>query len=335
MSESKVDIARAYIEKFIELGLRYNRGYSKREIAAQMALDRPDVFKNIELARDAVRRATAAVGSRRPYVRGHELARRFALIENGAVELENPEPYIIPEKFKRSLWMADLHSRFCDRDALRIAIDYGIEKKCDSVVILGDFMDFYGSSRFDKSPNVLEYFQTENEWGAEVLSLLQDTFGQVFLKKGNHDIRREQRIGKMSLQFPELSGVQTYAECLSFPGSRVEIIEDYRVVKFGRLNGIHGHEYQGGGGIHVAYNRGGKAMDNVISAHSHIAQSDMRKTIDGSVIVSTTLGCLCNLHPRYNPMNSWTQGFAVVERDSDGHFMIDNRVIVNGRAYPR
>jgi hypothetical protein len=134
---------------------------------------------------------------------------------------------------------------------------------------------------------------------------------------------------------PELISMPTYKECLSFNKSKVEFIEDYRVIRFGKLNGIHGHEFQGGGGVHVAYNRMNKAMDSVLSAHSHIAQSDLRKTIDGSVIVSVTLGCLCDLHPRYNPMNSWTQGFAVVERCDNGNFMIDNRVIIEGKAYPR
>lgn len=334
MIETKRDIARLYIEKYIELGLKYNRGYSKRSIAQNVFDERPDMFLNFEDARFVVRSVTNATGNKK-VKGGDELERRFAMIEEGAVELTNPEPYIIPEQFKKALCLADLHSRFCDKKALEMAINYGIKAKCDCVIINGDYLDFYQNSKFDRNPNILQYFDTENDWGITVLKLLQDTFGQVFLKKGNHDIRREQRIQKMALQMPELLEMQTYNECLSFPNSKVEIIEDYRVVRFGKLNVIHGHEYQGGGGIHVAYNRMNKAMDSVLSAHSHIAQSDLRKTIDGSVIVSVTLGCLCDLHPRYNPMNSWTQGFAVVERESDGNFMIDNRVIIDGKAYPR
>ena len=332
--ETKRDITRTYIEKFIQLGLKYQKGYSKRSIAQNIFDERPDLFISIEDARLNVRAVMNLIGNRR-VKGGDELARRFSLIEDGAAELPNPEPYIIPEQFKKALCIADLHSRFCDKKALEIAINYGIKAKCDCVIINGDYIDYYQNSRFDKNPDILRYFDTENDWGIEVLRLLQDSFGQVFLKRGNHDLRREQRIQKMALQMPELMDMATYNECLSFPNSKVEIIEDYRVIKFGKLNIIHGHEYQGGGGIHVAYNRLNKAMDSVLSAHSHIAQSDLRKTIDGSVIVSVTLGCLCDLHPRYNPMNSWTQGFAVVERKDKGHFMIDNRVIIDGEAYPR
>ena len=334
MVEVKRDIAREYVEKFIQLGLKYNKGYSKRAIAQNLAVERPDMFTSVEDARSNIRAVMNLYGGRK-VKSGDELARRFAMIEEGVIELPNPEPYITPERFKKALCLADLHSRFCDKKALEIAINYGIKAKCDCVVIDGDYLDFYQNSRFDKNPLILDAFYTENDWGITVLKLLQDTFGQVFLKKGNHDIRREQRIQKMALQMPELMDMQSYNECLAFSNSKVEFIEDYRVVRFGKLNVIHGHEYQGGGGIHVAYNRLNKAMDSVLSAHSHIAQSDLRKTIDGSVIVSVTLGCLCDLHPRYNPMNSWTQGFAVTEREADGNFMIDNRVIIDGKAYPR
>lgn len=330
----KTIVAKEYVEKFIELGIKHKRGYSKRSISTAMFLENPGVFIDEEDARRYIRRATGSTGADKT-AGGDELGRRFALIEDCTRELDNVEPFLIPIQYKKALWIADLHSRFCDRDALRVAIEYGIKQGCDSVVILGDFMDYYASSRFDKNPRVVEYFETENEWGVEVLRLLQDTFGKIFLKKGNHDIRREARIHELVPRYPDLGELQTYKDCLSFTKSSVEIIEDYRVIRFGRLNGIHGHEYQGGGGIHVAYNRGGKAMDNLISAHSHISQSSMRTAIDGSVIVSTTLGCLCDLHPRYNPINSWTHGFAVIERDESGDFMIDNRVIINGKAYPR
>jgi predicted phosphodiesterase len=334
MEESKRDVAREYAEKFIQLGLKYNRGYSKRSIAQNLFEERPDMFSSVEDARYSVRAILSAAGGRQARSDA-EISRRFTMIEDGAIELPNNQPFEIPDQYKKALCLADLHSRFCDKKALEIAVKYGIKAKCDCVIINGDFMDFYQHSRFDKNANIIQYFDTENDWGISVLSMLQSAFGKVFLKKGNHCIRREQRIQKLALQMPELMDMQSFAECLFFDGSTVEIIEDYRVVKFGKLNIIHGHEYQGGGGIHVAYNRMTKSMDNVLSAHSHVAQSDLRKTIDGSVIVSVTLGCLCDLHPRYNPMNSWTQGFAVVERLVDGNFMIDNRVIINGVAYPR
>ena len=97
------------------------------------------------------------------------------------------------------------------------------------------------------------------------------------------------------------------------------------------MNIIHGHEYQGGGGIHVAYNRMNKAMDNVISGHSHVTQNSVKKSLSGKFYGSWTVGCLCSLSPRYAPKNNWNHGFVIVERDADGEFVVDNRMIIDGK----
>ena len=207
----------------------------------------------------------------------------------------NYTPFTIPSSYKKTLWIADLHSRFCDKKALEIAVEEAIKKSCDSVVINGDFMDFYGFSRFDKSPSIKIHFEEEREWGQDILSLLQDIFGYVVLKKGNHDTRREKYISKISESAPELEGLALYEDYLRFNFSRINFVEDYNHICYGNLNGIHGHEYQGGGGIHVAYQRFNKALSNVISAHSHKSQTIIRQNISGDFYGSWTIGCLCSL----------------------------------------
>lgn len=333
-NNGKTDIAREYVEKYIQLGIKHKRGYSKKYIATVIAEDHPDLFRDVEDARVFVRQVTNASGCGLRTKRGEDLARRFALIGQPYIELPNPEPFVIPKQYKNTLVIADLHSKFYDRRATEIAINYGVKKGCDSVIINGDFMDFYGASRFDKSALTLTGFEDEREWGVDILQLLQECFGKVFLKKGNHDIRRELSHERLAVQFPEVLDLARYSEYLFFDDSNVEIIEDYRHIIYGKANIIHGHEYQGGGGIHVAYNRLNKTMDNTISAHSHTTQSDFRPDINGNLYGSWSIGCLCNLHPRYNPKNRWTQGFARIERDDSGEFEMLNRMIYNGKTIP-
>jgi hypothetical protein len=194
-------------------------------------------------------------------------------------------------------------------------------------------MDFYGSSHFDKDPSIIKYFEDEREWGQDTLKLLQDCFGYVVLKKGNHDIRREKKIQQLAIQHEEIRGLETYADYLRYDRSNVQIVEDYNYIKYGKLYIFHGHEYQGGGGKHVAFNRLNKAMKHILSAHSHVSTDYKMKTIDQDVLISCTVGCLCNLHPRYNPLNNWSQGFAIVEREEDGTFEINNKVIINKIIY--
>lgn len=332
MHNNNIDVARCLIDKYIKIAIGNNTGYSKRFIASVLLAENPDRFPDLESARTCVRKALNANGHIR--LKCSDLASRFALMQSSVDELPNQAPFVMPGVCSRTLAIADLHSRFCDKRALSTAIEYGIKQKCDSVVIDGDYMDFYGFSRFDKSPMVLEGFYNEQEWGVDVLKLLQDCFGRVYLKKGNHDIRRQQNAEKMSVQFPELFGLASYERYLDFEGSRVQFIEDYNHIVYGKLNIIHGHEYQGGGGVHVAYNRMGKTMDNTLSAHSHKAQSVIKTNINGDIIGSWALGCLCNLHPRYNPKNDWTQGFAILEKDSTGDFEVKNRLIFGNKTFP-
>lgn len=326
---NKTDLARAIVREYIELGIKHQRGYSKRFIATVLQSKYPDVFKDVEDARVYVRRVTGANG--RKLKMDRQLEEDFALLENPMVECEL-KPFTVPKQYKKALIINDVHSKFHDRRAIEVAVNHGAKRDCDIVIINGDLFDFYQFSRFDKNNRIRAEFYSEREWVQDFLLLLQKTFGKVVFKKGNHDIRREQLIQKLSADVPEMQGLEDLSDYIMFDGSTVEVVEDYDIIEFGKLNLIHGHEYQGGG-IHVAYNRLNKAMDNVISGHSHVTQSSMKKTVTGKFYGSWAVGCLCSLSPRYNPQNNWNHGFAIVERDSTGDFVVDNRRIIDGRIF--
>ena len=323
----KLDLARQIIERYIEIGTRTERGYSKNFISTVLLSEHPDIFKDQEETRFYVRRALGAKGERSINDKSEALAAKFALISEPVHELVNSSPFIMPQGYKSTLFIADLHSRFYNRQALEIAINDGIKQKCDSVIILGDFMDFYGDSKFDKNPSIVQQFEAEREWGQDILKLLQDTFGYVVLKKGNHDIRRELHIQRLAAKMPEIQGLESYSDYLFYEGTNTQFIEGHRVIEYGKLGCIHGHEYQGGGGIHAAYNRLNKAKQNVVSAHSHISQRDIRMNLKGEPIGSWTLGCVCNLNPAYNPKNDWTNGFGIGRKDISGDFEFENKII--------
>lgn len=323
----KLDLAREIIEKYIEIGTRTERGYSKKFIGKVLYNEHPDLFKDEEDARAHIRRALGLKGAAYVTERSEELKARFALISEPVHELRDSTPFIMPQGYKSTLFIADLHSRFYNRTALEVAINDGIKQKCDSVIILGDFMDFYADSKFDKNPSIVQLFESEREWGQDILKLLQDTFGYVVLKKGNHDNRRELHIQRLAAKMPEIQGLESYSDYLFYEGTNTQFVEGHRVIEYGKLGCIHGHEYQGGGGIHAAYNRLNKAKQNVVSAHSHISQRDIRMNLKGEPIGSWTLGCMCNLNPAYNPKNDWTNGFGIGRKDTNGDFEFENKII--------
>lgn len=331
-SLTKTEIAKQYIEKYIEIALKNKSQFSKRFIATVMQAENSERFKDVEDARTFIRMATDTAGRKAKTPEKAELNKFFALIPAEIRDTTTTEPFIIPVSIKKTLWISDIHGRFYDRKALQIAIDYGIKSNCDSVVINGDFLDFYGDSKFDKNPSLVYLFE-EQEWGQEVLQMLQKLFGYVVLKQGNHDVRRELHIQRLSATKPELMDMAKYSDYLFYDGCTVHFVEDYRHIVYGKLNAIHGHEYYGGGGIHVAHNRLHKAFDNVISGHSHVAQSKIKTSISGEVYGSWALGCLCDLHPRYASKNEWVHGFAITEKEPDGSFGVENKAIFNGKIF--
>ena len=328
---TKSDIAREIVQRYIDLGIKHNTSYSKRFIATVLQSEHPDIFKDVENARGIIRVVTGTNGTKK-YKLNEQLTRDFALLEQPIVECEI-KPYVVGTQYKKALIINDIHSRFYDRKATEVAINNAAKNGCAIVIINGDLLDFYQFSRFDKNPNIMRYFYSEREWVQDFLLLLQKTFGKVVYKKGNHDIRRELLLQRKSADIPEIQGLENIADYVFFDNSTVDVVEDYNVVEFGRLNIIHGHEYQGGGGIHVAYNRMNKAMDNVISGHSHVTQNSVKKSLSGKFYGSWTVGCLCSLSPRYNPQNNWNHGFAIIERDENGNFEVQNKMIVGGKIY--
>ena len=327
---TKVEIAKQHLEKYIDIALRNSKQFSKRYLATVLYNEQPDVFNDVEDARQVIRYCLNASG--RQYKNREELSRQFSLIPEQIREVETTEPFKVPTSIRKSLFIADVHGRFYNRTALEIAINYAIKENCDSVIIDGDFLDQYQYSKFDKNPAVSVVFE-EREWGQDMLELLQNTFGYVVFKAGNHDIRREKQIERLATTMPEMMEWSNLSDYLFFDGCHVQFVQDYRMIEYGKLNVIHGHEYWGSGGMHVANNRFNKALDNIISAHSHKPQSVIRPNIKGEIYGSWALGCLCALNPRYSPMNDWSNGFAIVEKEGSGDFNVDNRVIMGTKTF--
>jgi hypothetical protein len=323
----KADIAREYVKKYIEIAKEKNTSFSKRYIAKVIHAENPDRFKSVEDARSYVRGVTGSnIGNRlKP-----DLKEAFLLMESGIKEIDT-SPFIFPKDKKKILVVNDLHSQFYNKKALEIAFNDAINWGADSILINGDFLDFYGKSSFDKDPRLLRQLD-EQEWGQDMLQLMQDTFGYVVLKEGNHDMRLHKYINNRFGSAPELIGMLGgLKDYLFFDGCKVNFVEDYRRVKLGSLTAIHGHELGGGGGIQAARNRMLRTFTNTISAHSHIANTNTVRDLDGKYYISCVVGCLCDLNPRYAPMNQWVNGYAKVELDGQD-FEIDNRRIDGGKS---
>lgn len=202
-----------------------------------------------------------------------------------------------------------------------------------TLLINGDFMDFYAISRHGKKESKRN-LKWELDVSRAMLKHLRDYFGpdvRIIYKEGNHEMRWGAYINDKA---GDLDGLEDFElqTVLRLSDLNIEWVGDKKQVWVGKLNVLHGHEYFGNGGMaNPARNYRMKANDNVLVGHVHKTSEDSAKRARGEFIAGWSTGCLCDLTPSYATENQWNHGFAIVTQDATGAFNVQNRRIIDGR----
>ena len=245
------------------------------------------------------------------------------------------EPYVIPDSCQKILYLGDTHIPYQNNDAISIAIQYGLDAGCDSVILGGDVMDCLRVSRFTKDPNSRDMAGEIEATRHFLGSLRQNAFtdAKIIYKEGNHEARIP--VYGQS-QAPDLFGadmIKSLDEVLELDRLGIKWIDGKRPMYMGKLNIMHGDEYGGrSGGVNPARAMYLKTKECCICGHWHRTTQYSGKTIRDRIISSWTVGCLCDMHPDYCPSNDWNRGFATIERDDDDWFIVDNKRIINNKV---
>lgn len=299
----------------------------------------PALFPTLEIGRSAVRQMLGVNGgTSRPVARrsGTERAKRQPgqLPELPKSEARPWEPFVLDAK--RSLVLSDLHIPFHDEVALEAALAYGDSFGPDAVLLNGDVADFYQLSRFDKDPTVPK---VKHE-----LACLRQFFGhlrarypraRIVYKLGNHDERLEKYL---QLRAPELFEVDeikfAWHLAAGLPANEVTVVGEQRRIMLGKLTVLHGHEKGRGISSPVNPARGSflRMLINSLEGHGHRTSEHNERRANGELICCRTTGCLCGLWPEYAKVNKWDHGFATVECESDGHYEVELKRIIDGRV---
>ena len=313
-------------------------------LAKKLLSDFPELFMSIDNARSVIRYYRGQIGSKnrkQTHMSEKPQAASFA----NAMGIPNPFflpdtdetewlPYDIPASVTRLLILSDVHIPYHNIEAVTLALQYGKERNINGIMLNGDILDFYGLSSFEKDPRKRR-FSAELEMGREFLRILRKEFDGVpiYYKLGNHEERYERYL---RIKAPELLDVSEFRMdvLLKFGEIGVELIDDMRIVHFGRLNIMHGHEF--GRSVFSPVNpaRGlfMRAKENCIIGHHHQTSSHAEPSLNGDVVNTWSQGCLSELHPGYMPINKWNLGFSYVEKESDGQFTVHNHTIIKGKV---
>lgn len=312
-------------------------------LAKKIYKDNKAVFVSLNSAYTAVR-----------YYRGaHGTKSRAQAISAGTIVEEKPEPTRTPfdnlpealtefEEWsavevsaERVLLLTDIHIPFHVKDPLVRAMRHGKDVGVDTIILGGDFADFYACSFWEKDPR-RRNFANEIKAVRQFLGVLREMFhnAQIIAKIGNHEERWERYL---RVKAPEILGLEEleYAKILHLDNYGISLVGDKRAMKLGKLFVAHGHEWGEGISSPVNPARGYymRAKTHMIGGHYHQPSSHSEKSLDQTVLSTWSTGCLCNLHPAYRPMNKWSHGFADIEVASDGNFEVHNHKIINDRIY--
>ena len=320
------DIVKKYIED--------NPNQYIRETAKKMYNERPDIFKNLEHARSAVRyhRGVGCGDKRNPigYEKHNQLMQGYFIKQS---ERKNKDDFEL--KNKKVGIISDVHIPFHDIDAVSCALDYFAEKNVDAILINGDLVDFYQLSRWIKNPEERS-FAEEVEMTIEFLTMLRDSFPDIdiYYKMGNHEDRYENFLFGNAKELLGLADFE-FSNIFELDYLNVKLIGSRQKIQLGKLSIVHGHEFGHSvfSPVNVARGLFLRAKANALTSHHHQSSHHAESDINGNQTGCWSIGCLCDLRPDYRPFafTKWNHGAALVEVYDNGNFHVENFIIIDGK----
>jgi predicted phosphodiesterase len=242
------------------------------------------------------------------------------------------ETHFLPAKVKRWLVCSDLHVPYHDLTAMVKMLAFAKREKVDGVLILGDGIDAYQLSSFQKDPRKRSIVKEVDAWG-QVLDTFRKLVGKdgsIIWKGGNHEYRLERYL---MAKAPELFGTPwlNWETMCELKRRGVQWIPSGHPIQHGQLLVVHGHEWGARFSSPVNPARGAflRAHECTLEGHGHRTSHHTERTVFGREISCWSIGCLCTLTPEYRPLgNKWNHGFGILHAGHDWTF--HNHRIIKG-----
>lgn len=248
---------------------------------------------------------------------------------------ESYEHFHLPKHLKNTLVLADIHIPYHNIPALDEAINYGITKKVDSILLNGDIIDCYMLSKFQPDPRYRKF-------GEEILAfqqfirILKDTFKgkPIYYKLGNHEERFEKIMINRCPEFLSIP-VFEFENVLGCKELGLEVIRDQRIVYAGKLAIVHGHEVKiNSTNVNPARTLFLRTHVSSLCSHLHRTSNHTEPSLHSDITCWST-GHLSDPHPKYARINKWNHGIARIEKDDSGNFEVINFGLKQNKLFRR
>jgi hypothetical protein len=132
---------------------------------------------------------------------------------------------------------------------------------------------------------------------------------------------------------PELLGVREFElkYLLGLDARGIDLITDKRIMKANDLNIVHGHEFGQSifSPVNIARGLFLRGKVSAMQGHNHQTSSHTESDMNGNIVTTWSLGCLCELNPAYLPINKWNHGFCIINLHED----LVNYEVINYRIH--
>ncbi len=207
----------------------------------------PGVWPSVNAVRNTIRKCTNSFGDQKYGKKHTENMPGKSTIEEGLkkfglyTKLPVRKDVVLPPG--KYLVMSDIHFPEHDPLAIQASLEYGKEKGITGIVLNGDIIDMYMVSRFlqeTKRPSIREeLIMTRN-----FFQLLREEFPTlpIWYKFGNHEERMRHYLLSNARAIEDLDGI-TLEEQLHLKKYDIKVVFRERI-KAGKLDILHGHEFQ-------------------------------------------------------------------------------------------
>lgn len=214
---------------------------------------------------------------------------------------------MVRESKNRFIAFGDIHFPYQDDNALSKLLKFISKYNPENLIMLGDVLDFYDLSSFDKDPLRVDNLQEEIDLAKKFFKKLKRVCQpncNIFFIMGNH----EERLKRYLSKHPEIASLENL---------KIENLLGLNEMKINfvpyKLN-IHNVTFTHGDIVrkHSGYSAHGQAElhdGSGCSGHTHRLGS-YYKTTPNKMDEWHEAGCLCKLDPEYIPHTpNWQQGF--------------------------
>jgi predicted phosphodiesterase len=247
-------------------------------------------------------------------------------------------PTNVLEDLHKVLFVPDTHRPYHDKRAWSLLLSFAHQWKPDTIVVLGDFADFYAVSAHDKDPSRRARFEDEIADVNVGLDELDAIGAQSKLYvAGNHEFRADRFVAS---KCPELSSLVSIPAMFKLQERGWKWTPYREHTHLGHLLLTHD---TGNAGAYAHIKARDAAGHCAVIGHTHRMGVHYAGSIGGDTTVGAMFGCLLDFDSvdymhRVN-MRHWQLGFGTGRMDRDGvvylqaHPIINYQVCVEGRLY--